>query len=63
MTIIKFYSQLIKKKTRIIKKISKKLNVKITKIGEILPSNKKSTIIDEKGNIIRLKNKGYIHQF
>ena len=52
-----------KKKTRIIKKISKKLNVKITKIGEILPSNKKSTIIDEKGNIIRLKNKGYIHQF
>ena len=52
-----------KKKTRIIKKISKKLNVKITKIGEILPSTKKSTIIDEKGNIIRLKNKGYIHQF
>jgi hypothetical protein len=43
--------------------ISTKLGVKITKIGEILPSNKKSSIIDEKGNIIRAKNKGYIHQF
>ena len=52
-----------KNKSRIIKNISNKLSVKITKIGEILPSTKKSTIIDEKGNIIRLKNKGYIHQF
>jgi len=52
-----------KNKERIIKKISKKFNVKITKIGEILPSIEKSSIIDEKGNIIRLKNKGYIHLF
>ena len=52
-----------KNKSRIIKKISKKLSVKITKIGEILPSFQKSKIIDKKGNIIRLKNKGYIHQF
>jgi len=52
-----------KKKSRIIKMISKKLKVKITKIGEILPSFQKSMIIDENGNIIRHKNKGYIHQF
>ena len=52
-----------KKNFRIIKMISTKLGVKITKIGEILPSNKKSSIIDEKGNIIRAKYKGYVHQF
>ena len=52
-----------KNKSRIIQKISSKLRVKITKIGEILPSLQKSRIIDEKGNIIRLKNKGYIHEF
>ena len=52
-----------KKKSRIIKMISKKLRVKISKIGQILPSFQKSHIIDEKGYIIRPKNKGYIHQF
>ena len=52
-----------KNKSRIIKNISNKLSIKITKIGEILPSFQKSRIIDEKGNVIRLKNKGYIHQF
>ena len=52
-----------KNKSRIIKNISNKLSVKITKIGEILPSFQKSKINDKKGNIIRLKNKGYIHQF
>ena len=52
-----------KNKSRIIKNISNKLSVKITKIGEILPSFQKSRIIDEKGNVIGLKNKGYIHQF
>ncbi len=52
-----------KNKSRIIKSISNKLSVKITKIGEILPSFQKSRIIDEKGNVIRVKNKGYIHQF
>tara|TARA_Y100000591_G_C21737667_1_gene647541 strand:+ start:169 stop:1128 length:960 start_codon:yes stop_codon:yes gene_type:complete len=52
-----------KRKSRIIKLISKKLRVKITKIGEILPSSQKSKIFDEKSNVIRPKNKGYIHQF
>ncbi len=52
-----------KKKSRIIKMISKKLRIKITKIGQILPSFQKSQIIDEKGHIIRPKSKGYIHQF
>ena len=52
-----------KNKSRIIQKISKNLRVKITKIGEILPSVQKSKIIDENGNIIRLKDKGYIHKF
>ena len=47
----------------IIKIISKKLSIKITKIGEILPSSQKSAIIDKNGDFIRLKNKGYIHQF
>ena len=46
-----------------IKKISNKLGIKITKIGKILPYNKKSLIIDEKGNDLRPKFKGYIHQF
>jgi len=52
-----------KNKSRIIKNISNKFSVKITKIGEILPSFQKSKIIDKNGNIIALKNKGYIHQF
>tara|TARA_B100000035_G_scaffold246761_1_gene215441 strand:- start:259 stop:1218 length:960 start_codon:yes stop_codon:yes gene_type:complete len=52
-----------KNKSRIIQNISNKLSIKITKIGEILPSFQKTKIIDKKGNIIRLKNKGYIHQF
>ncbi len=52
-----------KNKSRIIKKISNNLSVKITKIGEILPYSQKSRIIDKNSNIIRLKNKGYIHQF
>ena len=52
-----------KRKSRIIKSFAQKLNLKITKIGEILPSIKKSVIIDENCKIIRPKNKGYIHQF
>ena len=51
------------KKDRIIKKISKILEIKISKIGKILSSKKRSVIIDEKGKQIVLKNKGYIHQF
>jgi len=52
-----------KNKSRIIKSISKKLNLKITKIGRILPSSDKSSIIDQKGRVLRVNNKGYVHQF
>ena len=52
-----------KNKSRIIKRISNKLSVKITKIGEILSTNQKSKIIGKNGNIIALKKKGYTHNF
>jgi len=52
-----------KNKSRIIKSISKKLNLKITKIGRILPSSDKSSIIDQKGRVLRVNNKGYVHRF
>ena len=51
------------KKARIITKISKILQIKISKIGKIISGKKRSAIIDEKGVQIVLKNKGYIHQF
>ncbi len=51
------------KKARIIENISKILGIKISKIGKITSSKKRSVIIDEKGMQIVLKNKGYIHQF
>ena len=50
-------------KSRIIQKTSKILGVKITKIGEIISGNNKSSIFDRKGKQILIKNKGYIHQF
>src|SRR6056300_1728967 len=52
-----------KNKSRIIKAVSKKLNLKITKIGRILPSSHESSIIDQKGGVLRVNNKGYVHQF
>ena len=52
-----------KNKSRIIRSISKKLNLKITKIGKILSSSHKSSIIDQKGRVLRVNNKGYVHQF
>ena len=52
-----------KKKARIIKKTSKYLGIKISKIGNICAGAQKSQIIDEKGNKITIKNKGYIHRF
>ena len=52
-----------KNKSRIIKAASKKLNLKITKIGRILPSSHESSIIDQKGRVLRVNNKGYVHQF
>ena len=50
-------------KARIIENKSKLLQVKITKIGKIISGSKKSSIIDQKGKQILIKNKGYIHQF
>ena len=50
-------------KERIILNVSKDLGIKITKIGKIYSSDKKSRIINQKGKQILLKNKGYIHQF
>ena len=50
-------------KARIIENKSKLLQVKITKIGKIISGTKKSSIIDQKGKQILIKNKGYIHQF
>jgi thiamine-monophosphate kinase len=52
-----------KNKSRIIKAASKKLNLKITKIGRILPSSHESSIIDQKGRVLRVNKKGYVHQF
>ena len=51
------------KKARIIKETFKSLGIKISKIGKIYSSNQKSQIIDEKGNKINIKNKGYLHEF
>ena len=51
------------KKARIIKRTFKSLGIKISKIGKICPCNQKSQIIDEKGNKINIKDKGYLHKF
>ena len=50
-------------KARIIKNISKKLSVKISRIGKIRPNNQKSLFIGQKGQHLLLKNSGYKHQF
>ena len=50
-------------KARIIENKSKLLQVKITKIGKIISGSKKSSIIDQKGKQILIKNKGYTHKF
>tara|TARA_B100000989_G_scaffold245638_1_gene192778 strand:- start:310 stop:1269 length:960 start_codon:yes stop_codon:yes gene_type:complete len=50
-------------KSRIINKISKTLNIKISKIGKICSISQKPQIIDEKGMKISLKDEGYYHQF
>ena len=51
------------KKSRIIERLAKKTNTKITKIGFIDNSLKTSEIIDENGQKILVKNKGYEHLF
>ena len=50
-------------KSRIIEDTSKNIGVKITKIGKIISGNRKSSLTDQKGKQILIKNKGYIHQF
>jgi thiamine-monophosphate kinase len=50
-------------KARIIKNISKKLSVKISRIGKIRPNNQKSLFIGEKGQHLLIKNPGYKHHF
>ena len=50
-------------KRRIIKKITSKCRVKITKIGSIQSNVKKSSIFDDNNLQISLKNKGYFHKF
>ena len=50
-------------KSRIIKKISKLLGVKISKIGKITSHFHKSQIINENNRKITLKYKGYFHKF
>jgi len=50
-------------KSRIITNTSKKLGIKISKIGKINLNNKKSVIIDQKGKLLLVKNHGYKHKF
>ena len=50
-------------KSRIIKNISKKLGIKISRIGKITSNYKKSSFISQKGEYLLVKNSGYKHQF
>ena len=50
-------------KSRIINKTAKSLGIKISKIGKIRSNREKSEIIDQKGDKISIKNKGYYHKF
>ena len=50
-------------KSRIISKIARTTGVKISKIGEITSATHKSQIIDQKGNKITVKERGYLHKF
>ena len=50
-------------KRGIINTISKNLGIKITQIGKMTSINNKSIIIDQKGQEIVIKNKGYLHRF
>ena len=50
------------KKVEQIKKLSKRINIKITKIGSI--TNKPNQILNSNGNYVKsVKNKGYLHKF
>tara|TARA_B110001452_G_C15159355_1_gene403309 strand:+ start:134 stop:1093 length:960 start_codon:yes stop_codon:yes gene_type:complete len=50
-------------KRRVIKRISSRSRIKLTKIGSIQSITKKSHLIDDKNKIISVKNKGFFHQF
>ena len=50
-------------KSRIIFDVSKKLRVKISKIGKICSNNCKSIVADQKDKELLVKSKGYRHQF
>ena len=50
-------------KSRIIEKTSKRLGIKISKIGKIRGNNEKSSFINQKGEHLLVKNSGYKHQF
>jgi len=50
-------------KSRIIDNTSKRLGIKISKIGKIRRNNEKSSFIDQKGEHLLVKNSGYKHQF
>lgn len=52
-----------KKKSRIIQNISDRLNLRITKIGNIIASKNGPLIINKKGNKIKDFYKGFEHQF
>ena len=52
-----------KSKRGVIKRISTNYRIKLTKIGIIQNVAKKSSIVDHNNKEIRLKNKGYFHQF
>ena len=46
-----------------VKKISSTKKIKITRIGKILNSTHKNSIIDRNGHQIKINNKGYTHTF
>ena len=50
-------------RSRIIESASKKLGVKISKIGKISQKNEKSAFINKKGQHLLVKSPGYKHQF
>ena len=50
-------------KSRIISNTSKKLGIKISKIGKINSNKHKSIVIDQKGRKLLVKKKGYRHEF
>jgi len=52
-----------KRKNRIIQMLVKKLQIKITKIGNITNQSKMPGLILKKGRKIRVNQKGYYHQF